>query len=402
MKRINLVIFNESYWDKGLIYTQNILPLIKLSQSTGYRIRLISFSSLPMLLLKRKEIKQTKKELLKEGIEITNFPMLFYPTRYMILKSFLIPLFFINIFLYIKYLAFKDEKHDNVIYSIRSYQAALGFYKFYPNKSRIVFDLRTDWIEENINMGVFKKNSYTVKYWKNIEEGMLKSFSKSLFISPIFMKNVLSRHGIENNPDKYIVLYNPIDYSHFNIERNDKNICNFLYTGSLGHWNSIDNYLDFFMSISDFFPSSNLIICTNSPKHKVEPIIKMEKYKSINNKIQIYYNVDYNELPNYYSRCKYGLQIMNKPDSRVGVKFIEYVAAGLIPIVHKNVQGAAQLVEKYNLGITFDDKDYVNPTSLAHEIKNKKFINLDSSEYKLFREETDLNQIFKKMNKIYG
>lgn len=36
MKIIRLVVFNEPYWDKGLIYSQNILPLLQLVKTKEY------------------------------------------------------------------------------------------------------------------------------------------------------------------------------------------------------------------------------------------------------------------------------------------------------------------------------------------------------------------------------
>lgn len=402
MKKIKLAIFNEAYWDKGLIYTQNILPLIKLSQSESFEITVISFTSLPMLFLKRKAIKRAKEELTKENVCIKDYPMLFYPTRFMILRYSLIPLYLMNIYFYIKHLAKIDKGEKDVVYSIRSYQAALGFYKFYPHKERIVFDLRTDWIEENINRGLFKKDSSTVKYWKDAEKGMLKAFAKSLFISPEFRNNVLSRHNIKCNNNKHIILYNPIDYRHFQSIGRNKDAVDFLYTGSLGHWNSLNNYLDFFLLISDSFPESRLIVCTASPEHKVNPYLQEEKYDKIRNRVIVYYNVPYEELPKYYSKCKYGLQIMNKVDSRVGVKFIEYIASGVTPIVHENVRGAANMSNAFNIGLTFNDDDISDVKRFCDRIKQMKCVDFNSQNYLDFKSQTDLNTLTERLTKIYG
>ena len=92
---------------------------------------------------------------------------------------------------------------------------------------------------------------------------------------------------------------------------------------------------------------------------------------------------------------------MNKKDTRVGVKFIEYVAAGIIPIVHENVQGAAKLVEKFNIGFVFNDEDYKNSDSFSNRIKEIKCPNISDSKYKLFRESTDINMISNKLSRIY-
>lgn len=141
MKKIRLVVFNEPYWDKGLIYSQNILPLLQLVKTKEYALDVVSFTSLPFLFKSRRDIQATKDELAEYGVNVMNFPVFFYPTRFMLLKYFLLPFYFLNVFFYIKYLDGKDEKDStNILYSIRSYQAALGFLKFYKEKNRIIFD----------------------------------------------------------------------------------------------------------------------------------------------------------------------------------------------------------------------------------------------------------------------
>lgn len=401
MRKIKLAIFNEAYWDNGLIYTQNILPLVNLSKEKPFEVSIVSFTSLPMLILERNNIKRAKKDLAKLGIRIYDFPMLFYPTRFMILRYALIPFYLLNIFFYIRYLVKVDNKEEGVVYNIRSYQAALGFYKFYPNKNNLMFDLRTDWIEENINRGLFKKESKTVRYWEEVEKGIIMSFAKSLFISPEFRDNVLNRHNIECDNKKHVILYNPIDYNHFQSVEHNKNAVDFLYTGSLGHWNSLNNYLDFFLSIANEFPSSKLIVCTASPENKVTPYLRDSKYDEIRDRVVVYYNIPYEDLPKYYSQCKYGLQIMNKKDSRVGVKFIEYIASGVVPIVHENVRGATNMSKTFNIGITFNDDDMLNISNLSKKIHSVKCIDYDSREYKEFKAQTDLNSITDRLSHIY-
>ncbi len=401
MKTIKLAVFNETYWDKGLIYSQNLLPLLNLAEKTGDKIELISFTSIAMMILKHKEIKITKEELGKRGVVVSNFPMLFYPTRFMLLKIGLIPLFFVNVFLYIKWLCWKDRNQD-VVYSVRSYQAALAFLKFYTHKKNVVFDLRTDWIEENINRGLFSADSITARYWYKQEKAMLIGFAKSLFISPAFMDNVLKRHNIPVDTNKYHIVYNPIDYKHFESgkQHNKKNI--FLYTGSLGHWNQLENYLDFFKSIYTDFFEAELIICTNSPKAKVESIINKKDYSAIKPSVKVFYNVSYQDLPKIYAQCRYGLQIMTKQDSRVGVKVIEYVAADIVPIVHSNVQGAAALINETKVGVVFDDSDKQDNKLLIERIKAKSDIDKENEGYKAFKSLTDLNEISKQLINIYG
>lgn len=401
MKKLKLVVFNEPYWDKGLIYSQNILPLLQLVKTGKYSLDVISFTSLPFLLKSKTNIQATKNDLKQYGVNIRNFPVLFYPTRFMLLRYFLLPFYFLNVFLYVKFLNHQDEKSNkDIFYSIRSYQAALGFLKFYKNKDRIIFDTRTDWIEENINVGNFKPDGATVKFWRNAEKQMLLKFRKTLFISDLFRDAVLKRHSIKLDDSKYCLVYNPINYKHFCSVQNYDQDNNFLYTGSLGHWNNISIYLDFFLKVADKMPSSKLIVCTGSPIHKVEPTFNLPKYDAIRNRVEIHYSVPYSELPSFYARCTYGLQLMSKKDTRVGVKFIEYIAANLIPIVNTNVMGAAALARKYEIGIVLDDETE-EVDSIVYRLEQIKQ-NRNNSKLAEFRKITDLNEFANILKPIYS
>lgn len=401
MKKIRLVVFNEPYWDKGLIYSQNILPLLQLVKTGKYSLDVISFTSLPFLFKSKTNIQATKNDLKQYGVNVRNFPVLFYPTRFMLLRYFLLPFYFLNVFLYVKFLNHLDDKSDkDIFYNIRSYQAALGFFKFYKNKDRIVFDTRTDWIEENINVGNFKPNGATVKFWRNTEKQMLMKFRKTLFISDLFRDAVLKRHSIKLDENKYCLVYNPINYKHFHSVQNHDQDNNFLYTGSLGHWNNISIYLDFFLMVADKMPSSKLIVCTGSPIHKIEPTFNLPKYDAIRNRVEIHYSVPYSELPSFYARCTYGLQLMSKKDTRVGVKFIEYIAANLIPIVNTNVMGAAALARKYKIGIVLDDETE-EVDSIVYRLEQIKQ-NRNNSKLAEFRKITDLNEFANILKPIYS
>lgn len=401
MKKIRLVVFNEPYWDKGLIYSQNILPLLQLVKTGKYSLDIISFTSLPFLFKSKTNIQATKNDLKQYGVNVRNFPVLFYPTRFMLLRYFLLPFYFLNVFLYVKFLNHQDEKSDkDIFYNIRSYQAALGFLKFYKNKDRIVFDTRTDWIEENINVGNFKPDGATVKFWRNAEKQMLLKFRKTLFISDLFRDAVLKRHSIKLDDNKYCLVYNPINYKHFHSVQNHDQDNNFLYTGSLGHWNNISIYLDFFLKVADKMPSSKLIVCTGSPIHKIEPTFNLPKYDAIRNRVEIHYSVPYSELPSFYARCTYGLQLMSKKDTRVGVKFIEYIAANLIPIVNTNVMGAAALARKYEIGIVLDDETE-EVDSIVYRLEQIKQ-NRNNSKLAEFRKITDLNEFANILKPIYS
>ncbi len=396
MKQIRLVIFNESYWNKGLIYSQNILPLKKLSQEIGNQFEVISFTSLLMYFRKRKQIIKTKKELSEEGVIVKDKFVLVYPHSIFFPKRGMIPFLFLNVFLYIILMSWKDRKKDITLF-LRSYQTALFFNKFYKIKNNLIFDTRTDWLEENVNLGRIEKGSKTYSYWHKNLKIIVESFRKTLCISEVFKDNLCGSLGVSSQ--KVEVVYNPIDYNHFNLPKIEHEGVNFLYTGSLGNWNKLENYLEIFCAYARQKGNATFTICTGTVPSIVNAVLEKEEYDDIRELVNVYYNVPLTELPVIYSKCDYGFQLMKSPDSRVGVKFIEYIAAGVTPIINENVQGAVFLAKKYKMGIVLSSKDTISEIVKKIE-KGEGRINKSSNEYKAFKDLTDLGMVVQKYSEL--
>ena len=397
MKTIRLVVFNEQYWGKGLIFTQNIVPLKNLADTIGGKLEVYSFTSIPVYLCNKKAISKSITYLNSIGVDVVNMFVMYYPTRYMLPYWFMFPYFYLNVSFYVRRLYKKDINKD-VVYNLRSYQSALAFLKFYKDHNKLVFDPRTDFVEEKINAGYFGKDSLTVKIWNKITRKMVLSFKKTIVISDIFKNNLVSTYQIEDQ-SRIHILYNPIDYKKFDVPKIQHEGITFLYTGSLGKWNKLTNYIGVFKLFHERHPDSNFIICTNASPIHIDSVIKSPEYAYLSDFLEVHYNVPYDELPSYYARCDYGFQLMNQKDSRVGVKFIEYIAAGVVPIINKNVQGAVFLSEKYHLGVVLDGTE--SPDCICSKIENAMKIDRMSESYRLFRYLTDTDTICDRIKKIY-
>jgi len=262
----------------------------------------------------------------------------------------------------------------------------------YFGKGRRVFDTRTDWIEEARGMEYWKTGGLTDKMWVLFEKRIMNRFNRTLFISDTQKSDTLQRTGLPDS-EKFSVFYNQADYSRFDSVEDGTRTDSFVYSGSLGHWNNLPTYLEFFMKISPAFPESMLYVLTPTAKGKIEPVLHEEKYKDIIDRVKVVYNVPYAELSKYYAHCRFGLQLMEKADSRVGVKYVEYVAAGLIPIVHENVRGAAYIVGNMGLGVVVDDT--LNEEKI-NEIKNASVNKESYLKFKAMTDEKESNDILYK------
>lgn len=399
MCKLNLIIFNEDYWFNNLIYTQNITPLILMSkQHQNMRVRIISFTSILMFILKYKQINVFKKQMKEHGITIYNLPILFVPSRIFIMRWFLFPYLFLNVFLYMICINIIDilskTKH---VYILRSYVSGLIFTFLYYRKKSLIFDPRTDYILEHVRIQTWKMNSLSCKLWINIEKIILKKCRITLFISTPFLDAILYRHRLKNRPNNFYVIYNPVDFSKyvssFNLEKRD---CNFVYSGSLGNWNKLENYLDIYKLALNFYPESVLYILTNSRQDRVNEVLNRPDYIEIRSHIIVHYNLALKDLAEYYKKAAFGLQIMDSKDSRLGVKVVEYIAAGLIPIVSDTVLGAKEICESYNVGVVisnvFDENTNLQLHSLLHDpnrktriLKLSELINIDDYSKNLYK-----------------
>lgn len=371
---IRFTIFNEDFWGNGLIYTQNLLPLIKLLENNVdfYNIEIHSFTSILDLILYRKQIKNFKKEFKVLGIKTIIYPTFFVRSRIFILRWYVFPFYIFSTYFYLVYLILNDFifPKKNIIYHLRSYPIAFLFSYFYKGKAKLIFDPRSDFNHENKKINFWKENSLTDKLWYKIEKKILIKSSKVIFISESFRDDLLLRHKIVQNDKKHFLFYNPIDFKKFEIAFDtvrNMNEIKFLYTGSLNNWNNLETYLDFFLNIKVLMPLSTFFIATNSRSNSFQHILDKEKYKEIIKDITFFYGLKYNQLPELYKECSIGLQLMDDPDSRIGVKFVEYLASGLIPLVNTNVRGAAKFCEK-GLGIIVDNSVKSNYDAICDKI----------------------------------
>lgn len=352
-------------------------------------------------MLSRKEINLFCHAQFAQGFSIKVFPVFYLPSSLFYPRWFMIPFLFLNTFPYLLFLKCHDRYLNNVDiwYQLRSYEIAAVFNLIYRGKRNLVFDPRTDFLEELVGIGVWSRSSISYRFWFEQERKLLTETRRSLFISDVMKKELLDRHGITDDPEKFIVLYNQADFSHF-YRQGTKKENNFLYTGSLGNWNKISNYLKFFNAISRYMPYSLLYIVTNTKLSKFKKELLCSEFDEIRNNIVLCNDIDYDDLPNLYAKCKYGLQLMSRGDSRIGVKFVEYIAAGLLPIVNENVKGAADFVRRFSIGVVIDqdikeiDEQFCDKILKAYENQ------LPASD--IIRGALDLKQCAKLLERIFN
>ena len=81
-------------------------------------------------------------------------------------------------------------------------------------------------------------------------------------------------------------------------------------------------------------------------------------------------SAELHDVPSYLSIADFGLNFMSKPDIRMSIKTVEYLAMGLPVIVNSNLLGGKELVDHYDIGLVVD-LDHFNLDVVNNFIRNK-------------------------------
>jgi glycosyltransferase involved in cell wall biosynthesis len=373
MKRIAYIVFNESIFD-NLIKTQVIELLKEINKKNiGNKIYLINFLPITKLFQIKRYLKNAK-ELKKNGIVYIFLPITLHSRLYFF--NIFFPLFS---FVYGKILSLILKFLNIDIIHCRSYFATL-LAVYARKKERIIFDTRSLFIEENISIKKIKENSITHKLWEKFEKILLLKSDKIVVIDEIFIKKYLNKVKIDSKKFEVIPIFVNDDLIYYD-ENERKEIRKrlkidkkevYIYVGSFYGWNNIDEYFNYFKKIIEEKKEVFFIILTK----QIDLVEKKIRDYNFDNKIFFYKTVDNSEIRKYLSAADYGVILMGKnkdSDTRLGVKFLEYLACNLKIITNSNVGLAAKITEENKIGINIDNKKYYFLKNKSADIYSKFF-----------------------------
>ncbi len=138
-----------------------------------------------------------------------------------------------------------------------------------------------------------------------------------------------------------------------------------VYLGSMSQnfWNDPQVYFDFIKELSKSVKKLHLLILTTD----AVPVSKLLSDRGLPADMVTITSAGHLELSGWLSAADFGLQLM-KPaydaKSRLGVKFVEYLAAGL-PVITNPFAGAAHdLVIENKVGIPLDESGRLTPVDV--------------------------------------
>jgi len=379
----NMKFMNIAYviWVEGLespIITGQVIELLK--ELRRYvkegRLYLVAFQPVYSFLLrrfalKRANLKRVSAELKQNNIDLSLVPVI-YPGWWFFAKWHQMPLVFIQAFPVLLYFsAFRKVK----LFHCRSYPVtfpALVVKKLFG--TRMIFDPRSPFPEENIVAGRWSDNSCTYKMWKRLEKKYLAGSDVTIAIS----KTYVEHFGKIAADARFAEIPNNVDLNKFVINKdfraafrskmgiNEDGVV-FVYSGSLGnHWNDPRTYAKFLIKLRELDSKHRFLFVTPD----VIELKRVFDQYGIDSEEYSAMPAELKDMPLYLSCADFGLNFMSEPDIRMSIKTVEYLAMGLPIIVNSNLLGGKELVNQHNVGLVVDLDD-LNLNELKHFIQKK-------------------------------
>ena len=345
-RSIAYVVIREDLW--GPVVRSQVLEVLEsVDPSLRRKIVLVWLVRLDVFLRSRAQIRSTRAVLRRKGLHLVALPFVAwrFPVAWFLLPL-VVPQWLVG-------LLWMHIRHGCRVFHCRSYHAGLaGILLKKILGIRVVFDPRSPFPEENVAAGRWNRRRHRVDFflWKKIEKLIAQQSDSVIATSwPFadFFKNYVRTEKVWVIPNNYIGLQPD---SGAVSEDSNFTIC---YAGSFGHWNNPKTYLRFMslLSAKDEHLKYKFIVspatCDNfSPELVSFPFLK--------DRVDVC-SVAQKTVLQELSGGLVGVQIMEHPDARLGIKVVEYLAAGLPVIVSGYVRGAADIVRKYDVGIVVDE-----------------------------------------------
>jgi glycosyltransferase involved in cell wall biosynthesis len=244
----------------------------------------------------------------------------------------------------------------------RSYLPAfIGLWIKTLNRTKLIFDVRGLVIEECIAQGLWTANSFRTKFMRFFEKQCFQKADHIVAVSHKLRNYILQKPYLIERHTDVTVIPNCVDLtvytrdedfrSEFRNKHGLKNKNVLLYSGSLAHWQQVDQIALFFSEYQKIDTSCFLLILSYS---------NTKTLKDLFDKLHIQDN-DYlilslipDEIPKYSSVGDMGILFrMNGLISEVSapLKFAEYLALGMPVLMTDKIGDVSSLAENCGVGV---------------------------------------------------
>ncbi len=322
-------------------------------------LHLIAFQPIYRFLLRRfaqnrANLKQIRVELKQNGIDLSLVPVL-YPGWWFFAKWYQIPLVFIQAF---PVLLHCSAVRKAKLFHCRSYPitlAAIAVKKL--RNTKVIFDPRSDFPEENVTSGRWKESSLSYKVWKFLEKTYLNNADVTIAIANTYVEHF---KAISSKPN-LVVIPNNVDVGKFKRDENfrrqfraendvkDDELL-FCYCGALGGWHKAELYAKYMIKFRGLDTKHRFLFIT----HQVDILEKTLTGYGISSTEYFAIRASFSEVPKYLSAADLGMTLLDRPKIAMAVKTPEYLSVGLPVITNSNAAGAKEVVERNGVGLVFD------------------------------------------------
>lgn len=362
-----------------LLQTQVADVLKALVPMSGPPITWIAFVSPTDIIFQRDEVQRFQADLRKSGINLYLYTMPIVYSRLFLPRLWLWPLLSILGNLALSY-HFRRYGVPKLIHA-RGYMAtwlAVTAKRYAPG-IRLIFDPRSLFPEENVTAGNWTENSLSFLLWKRLEKLMVERADVVIGVSSGF------RRIFRETPEiitRLIVIPCAVDNTRFDQVlsmhteiRNQLGLPSdcllVVYSGSLGRWNPPRTIARYFACIWRADPQSRLVVLT---KGRTDHLVQALQWQRVPFEAFRIVNANIDQVPLYLKASDIGLQVMEATldsDTRLGVKFVEYMAAGLPVIVNTHAGAARDYVREYGVGLVVDKPEQEMVAAIEYIQKNK-------------------------------
>jgi len=371
-KNINVLylVWGENVISNGILQNQVLQLTHRLNQSASVNVELLLGVPVLNYFLKGVSRKQVSNSLnVFRKTRSFHTKRIFLPTKFYI-HPILIP------FLILPYVFFLNNKVHSLnidVLHCRSYPATLLAYltkKILGAKYKIVFDARGLYCEEAVMRKAFHFKGWSYRTWRKIEVRLLNGVDCVVVVSKTFAE-IMAERTTNKNICTIHTSTNEEIFSSMEKLKKDKikkelgiKSKTLVYLGGLesNGWYSIERLAFVFSSFSEIFPYAQLLIISHTEQEYIFAILK-QLGVSTNSVIVKSSNSPQttNELLNAADLAVAAFQTNRNEIEQVidytviSSKTGEYLSVGLPLIYDKKMGAAAQLIEKHQLGVTFDD-----------------------------------------------
>ncbi|MDA9355391.1 hypothetical protein N9R24_05255, partial [Amylibacter sp.] len=357
MYKVMHIVIREDL-SSPLLKTQLLNVIEALKNYHEHDIILCWFCRIDKYILEYKKNLALKRQLKERGITLSVFPLIAgrFPLKFFGL--------FVVIPLCLPALIFAYFIHKPEIVHSRSYHSGLlctllGF--IFPVKH--FFDPRSDFLLENIKTGSWKRKQLIFKFWTLLARIIYNRSTKIIFTSK-FLLNFNKPKFI----DKISIIPNCKDAKFLETKSARLKKYKFVYCGSMGSWNSIQIYHNFFKILHSLDETYNFLLLVDNLSYK-NPELNVLKKSFPKGCISIK-TVAVDQVPFALRSCEYGLYLMEgENDGRLGVKTVEYLSQGLPIIFSSNLISLTDLNRKYEFGICLPKN--LGNIKLYHDLQNE-------------------------------